>query len=130
MCCTCFSRYEKCYYLKSEIVDNLHLVYDQVSPLFDRDEATIEPVSLDANLDTATIHETPRRKRTCCSGKPPAKRISTDTSFTLTSAAASPPVTVIIASNILIIQNDNVNFFSPDNSDLQLWLQEQCTAST
>ena len=31
-------------------------------------------------------------------------------SFTLSSAAASPPVTVSIASNILIIQNDNVNF--------------------
>ena len=110
MCRTCFSRYEKCYYLKSEIFDKLHLAYDKVSTLFDLDEATVEPVSPDASLDTATIHETPRRKRTCCSGKPPAKRISTDTSFTLSSAAASPPVTVSIASNILIIQNDNVNF--------------------
>ena len=129
MCRTCLLQYEKCYHLKSEIVDKLHLAYDKVNTLFDRHEATIEPVSPDAYLDTATIHETPRRKRTCCSGKPPARRIFTDTSFALASAAASPPVTVNIASKILISQNDNVNF-SPDNSDLQVLLQELCTANT
>ena len=91
MCRTCFGRYEKCYNLKSELLENLHLAYDKISPLLGDEPLSDAPVS-DENPHPHQM--TPTRKRSSDSKKPPTKRVCNDSSFSLASAADSPPVTV------------------------------------
>ena len=45
MCRTCFGRYEKCYNLKSELLEKLHLAYDKISPLLGDGPHSDSPVS-------------------------------------------------------------------------------------
>ncbi len=112
MCRTCFGRYEKCYNLKSELLEKLHVAYDKISPLLvDAPDAVSpeSPVSV-GNHDHHQV--TPQRKRSSSTGKPPAKKISKDHSFSLAPAAAagSPPVTVSVVSKALW-QDLNTPFF-------------------
>ena len=91
MCRTCFGRYEKCYNLKSELLENLHPAYDKISPLLGDEAHSDSPVS-DENPHPHQM--TPTRKRSSDSRKPPTKRVCNDSSFSLASAADSPSVTV------------------------------------